>query len=489
MQRSLERLSNHRVAVIGDVMLDSYLAGDVDRISPEAPVPVLQVANEWSVPGGAANVAANLASLGVHVELVGIAGRDEAYSELVNALQKRGVHRSGIVTVANHRTTRKLRIIGSRQQIARVDYEHPTSEKSAWENDLIESALKATDAADVVVISDYGKGACTDRVLKSVITHAIAAHKKIVVDPRRSDFSAYRGATILTPNRRELSNATQMACETDEEAAAAATKAQEACGAHILLTRSEKGMSLFSANDSPIHLNTVAQRVFDVSGAGDTVVAVIAAALAADLPFIEAMRIANHAAGIVVSKVGTSCVTLSELEASLPSDVLGDFNDGRLIDINQAAALRQAWARDKLTVGVANGCFDLIHPGHVALIRQAARNCDRLIIALNADSSVRRLKGPSRPIQDQLARADVVGALKGVAAVVLFEEDTPLEIITILQPDVLIKGADYREEEVVGADIVRGRGGRVVLATLVKGHSTTRLAGTKSSATLPLESV
>jgi D-beta-D-heptose 7-phosphate kinase/D-beta-D-heptose 1-phosphate adenosyltransferase len=280
----------------------------------------------------------------------------------------------------------------------------------------------------------------------------------------------------LTPNRKELSEATGLPCETDEEAEIAAARARAVCGANILLTRSEKGMSYFSDDGPPLHLATVAQDVFDVSGAGDTVVAVLAASLAAQIPFADAMRMANHAAGIVVAKFGTASVTREELAAALSAEHTSPLvEDGRCVDREGAIALRWSWAREKLTVGFANGCFDLLHPGHVSLLRQAAACCDRLIVALNSDESVRRLKGPHRPVQNEVARAQVMGAIKGVSAVTIFSEETPLELIKALRPDVLIKGADYTEDRVVGADIVKARGGRVLLAELAPGQSTTKL--------------
>lgn len=477
MQSFLDQFPNCRAAVIGDVMLDSYLSGDVTRISPEAPVPVMRVVSEKSVPGGAANVAANLASLGLGVNIVGLAGEDAARAELIASLRALGnVDCAGIIPVADRRTTRKLRIIGAHQQIVRVDHEDVMPCDTATQERFVAAAIAAIDAADVVILSDYGKGACSDTVLRAVIDHGAATGKRVLIDPKRLDFRVYRGASVLTPNRKELADATQLPCETDEEAAIAVAHAQAACGADILLTRSEKGMSFFPVDGPPIHLATVAQDVFDVSGAGDTVVAVLAAAIAANIPFVDGMRMANHAAGIVVSKLGTASVTREELAVALLAEHgTPDIHDGRLLTLDEAVALRRAWARDKLTVGFANGCFDLLHPGHVSLIRQAAAGCDRLIMALNSDDSVKRLKGPSRPIQDEQARAAVMGSLKGVAAVVLFGEDTPLELIEALQPDVLVKGADYTVNRVVGADIVQARGGRVVLAELSAGHSTSRL--------------
>ena len=481
----LDLFPSFRIAVIGDVMLDCYMSGEVSRISPEAPVPVMRVCSEHAVPGGAANVAANLATLGMGADLVGLTGPDSARDELIACLHTRGdVNCSGVIAVAGRRTARKLRIIGARQQIVRVDHEDVGPCEEPTEARFIKAALDAIDGAQVAILSDYGKGACSDAVVQAVIAHCTATGKKLLVDPKRRDFSAYRGASLLTPNRKELSDATGLPCETDEQAAIAVSAAQAECGADIVLTRSEKGMSLFPVEGAPIHLATVVQDVFDVSGAGDTVVAVLAASLAAGMPFVEGMRLANHAAGIVVSKVGTANVTRQELAASISFDEgCPDIHDGRLLDRDAAVALRRQWEQQNLTVGFANGCFDLLHPGHVALVRQAANACDRLVMALNSDASVKRLKGAFRPIQDEMARAMVIGAIKGVAIVTLFEEDTPAALIDALQPDVLIKGSDYTVDRVVGADVVQKRGGRVLLVDLEEGHSTSRLVSRSTGGT------
>jgi D-beta-D-heptose 7-phosphate kinase/D-beta-D-heptose 1-phosphate adenosyltransferase len=473
----LDRFANCRVAVIGDLMLDCYLHGDVSRISPEAPVPVVRSRSEEVVPGGAANVAANIATLRAHVDVVGPTGEDSARDSLIERLLAHGaVDISGLIAVAGRPTTRKLRVLGARQQIVRVDQEDSSPYDSLVEDRLLEAAIVATDRADVVIMSDYGKGALSRRLLRAVIDRCAETQKKVLVDPKQLDLSAYRGATILTPNRTELTAATRLPCETDAQAILAASAAQAASGANILLTRSEKGMSFFPLSGAPIHLATVAQDVFDVSGAGDTVIAVLATALGTGLSILESMKLANHAAGIVVAKVGTACVTAEELYASMASELASaSVNDGRHISREQAIAQRWAWAREKLTVGFANGCFDLLHPGHISLIKQAASTCDRLIMALNSDASVCRLKGQSRPIQDEESRAAVMGAIKGVSAVVIFDEDTPLDLIRALQPDILIKGADYTEDNVVGAEIVKARGGRIVLAALSPGQSTTKL--------------
>ncbi|UAK25002.1 D-glycero-beta-D-manno-heptose-7-phosphate kinase [Sphingomonas nostoxanthinifaciens] len=491
----LDRIAGHRVAVIGDIMLDCYISGEVERLSPEAPVPVMRVRDEHSVPGGAANVAANLASLGVVVELVGMVGSDPTAAEIEKAINAHGAVACTRIVVPERPTTRKIRVIGARQQIVRIDHEDASPFSPNIEAELIAAAEAAVDRAELVVLSDYGKGVCCESVLRAVLDHARARGKTVIVDPKKRDFGIYRGATILTPNRRELTDATQLPCQTDEEALAAAHAAQGASEAAILLTRSEKGMSFYPVDGVPIHMATVAQDVFDVSGAGDTVVAALAAALVAHMSLADAMRIANHAAGIVVSKLGTAVVTRDELEASMLMNQLHHGHDDLGLQALPAlVAQRRAWAQEKLTVGFTNGCFDLLHPGHISLLRQAAESCDRLIVGINADASVRRLKGATRPVQDEAARATVLSAIRGVSGVLIFAEDTPRQVIEALQPDVLVKGADYTIDRVVGADIVQARGGRVILASLAEGHSTSRLVAVARdgdkvlTAALPLHS-
>lgn len=475
MHDRLASLTGRRVAIVGDLMLDVYVTGNVTRISPEAPVPVLHVASQRAVPGGAANVAANLAALGLHVRLVGVVGDDDARLQLLGALAACGeIDCSGIVVSSQRQTIQKLRVVGEHQQIVRIDREDVAPFTPELRDRCIASICAALDDCDLLVISDYGKGTCSDALLRAVIDHAARAGKPVIVDPKRRDLQAYRGATMLTPNRKELSEATGMACETDDEAAAAAVIAQRACGAAILLTRSEKGMSLFPIDGEALHLPTVAQKVFDVSGAGDTVVAVVAATAAAGFPVADQLRMANHAAGIVVSKLGTASVTPAELGDALIMASAVAY-PGATLTLEQARAQRASWARDKLTVGFTNGCFDLLHPGHISLLEQAADHCDRLVVGLNTDASVRRLKGPSRPIQDEKARARVMSAIRGVAAVVLFDEDTPLQIIEALQPDLLVKGADYSADQVVGWPFVEAHGGRLLLADLEAGRSTSNL--------------
>ena len=463
-------LVNARVSVIGDVMVDEYLTGRVDRISPEAPVPVVRGVELKAVAGGAANVAANVAALGAEAILVGVVGAGGA-AEVEALISAKGRAQALLIEDASRRTIRKMRVISNRQQIVRLDHEdlHPLS--GEIEAALIAAAGRAIADSDIVVLSDYGKSLFGDPALAAIIALAKAAGKRVVVDPKRPEFSAYRGADLVTPNRGELARATGLPVDTDAEVEAAARVAQAQFGGALLLTRSEQGMSYFPLQGPAIHAPTAAREVFDVSGAGDTAIATLAAALAVDFEIGEAIHLANQAAGIVVGKAGTATLSLRELIAALePPSGSGD-----LLTWDEARRLRAAWGRQGLRVGFANGCFDILHPGHVALIAEAAAACDRLIVALNSDASTRRLKGPTRPAQTQDARACVMGALKGVAAVVIFEDDTPKALIEALQPDLLVKGADYRIEDVVGADVVQARGGRVLLVETLAGHSTTRL--------------
>jgi D-beta-D-heptose 7-phosphate kinase/D-beta-D-heptose 1-phosphate adenosyltransferase len=474
----LDRLGDARIAIVGDVMLDLYMQGDVERISPEAPVPVIRLMSERAIAGGAANVAANAASLGARVNLVGLAGDDEGFRRLAaNLATHATIDCSGITRLADRPTITKTRVIGQHQQIARIDREDTRPLPVAVEAEILERALEAMAKSDVMVLSDYGKGVLSDGLLAPLLAAARRRGIPTIVDPKRRDLAAYRGATLITPNRAELKLATGLPCDSDEEVLAAARRAQAMCGADLLVTRSDRGMSLIPCEGEPIHLATVAREVYDVSGAGDTVVAVLGACLAAGLSMREAMRAANHAAGIVVGKFGTATVTRQELARAMEEARAdgSDIEDGRLLGLQDLLSLRQYWRTQGLTIGIANGCFDLLHPGHISLIAQAAAACDRLVVALNSDASVRRLKGPQRPIQSEAARANVIGAIKGVAAVVLFDEDTPYELVAALQPEVLVKGADYTEDQVVGADIVRAAGGRVLLAKLSEGLSTSRL--------------
>lgn len=472
----IERLAAGNVLVVGDVMVDHYVTGRVQRVSDEAPVPIIHVASERWTAGGAANVAANIAALGGRATLVGLTGGDPAASTLASVLSTMSDRiEVDLVTEPGRPTTIKTRYMGGQHQIVRVDREQASPVSRITEDRLIAALEDLPEGCGAIMLSDYGKGALTDRVLAAAMAAAKKAGIPVIVDPKRADWAAYAGATLITPNRKELQLATQAPCVTDDECAAAAAVAMRTTGAAILLTRSEQGMSLYREGESALHLAAKAREVFDVSGAGDTVAATVALGLAAGLAPETAMQAANVAAGIVVGKRGTATASPAELMEDIDQTGRGLADETGALSLEEAKARRESWGREGLIVGFTNGCFDILHSGHVSLLRQAAAACDRLIVALNTDASVRALKGPDRPVQSEEARAAVMAAVKGVDAVILFGEPTPLEVISELQPDVLVKGADYSEDQIVGADIVRARGGRIVRVSLVEGQSTTRV--------------
>ena len=464
-----------RILIVGDSMLDRYISGAIERISPEAPVPVLRRSTTRFVPGGAANVAANAAALGAEVTLVTHIGQDVQGEALRQNLADRGITIAAF-TEAGRPTTCKTRLMAGNHQVLRLDDEEVSALAADCEEQLLALVRDRIDACDVMVLSDYRKGLLTDRVVQELLRLALAHRIPSIVDPKRADWSIYRGATYITPNRAELELATGVAGHSDDEANEAADSAIDLTGAAILMTRSEKGMSLFRNGHEPLHHPTKAREVFDVSGAGDTVVATLAAALAAKLPIEAAMHCANLAAGIVVAKIGTAVVTLDALQSAMEHrEGLEAPHELGAMTLAAAIKLRAEWRSRGLQVGFTNGCFDLVHPGHVQILTKSAARCDRLIVAVNSDASVSRLKGPNRPVQSEQARATVLSAFGCVDAVIIFDEDTPLRCIEALEPDVLVKGADYQVETVVGADFVLARGGRVELVELVEGQSTTRL--------------
>ncbi len=462
------------ILVVGDVMLDGYASGGVERISPEAPVPVLKHLTHHEVPGGGANVAMNIAALGGRAHLVGMIGSDDEGRRLVGMLAAAGVS-PRLVTVEDRPTTFKLRILAGNHQMLRIDKEETGFPSPRAEEALIRAVDEALPGMRALIISDYSKGCLSDRVLATIIARARELEIPVIVDPKRTDFGAYAGATFLTPNRAELRAATGIACEADEACRRAAERAIAITGAGILLTRSEAGMSLYPVTGEEIVLATEAQEVFDVSGAGDSVVAVFAYSIASGHPVPQALRLANCVAGLVVAKAGTATATEAELVMALErAHPVADIGKGGT-SRSDAVDIRAAWGRQELSVGFTNGCFDLLHPGHVALLREAALQCDRLIVGLNSDASITRLKGPTRPVQAAAARAEVLGAVRHVDLVVIFEEDTPLALIEALEPDLLVKGSDYAEDAIVGAGFVKARGGSIVRVDLREGHSTSSI--------------
>src|SRR5664279_912876 len=475
--KHLADLAKQTVLCVGDLMLDEFVYGEVSRISPEAPTPVIAVKRSEVMVGGAGNVARNLVSLGARCIFVGVVGDDDGGRALTAALTTHPFIEFHLVVDGARQTTRKVRFVSEHHSahLLRADWEMASPVDSKSEDALIGHATKAMPKAGAVVLSDYAKGALTPRVIRAVIDAANKLGKPVLVDPKGRDYIIYKGATMITPNRQELADATHRVAQTDDEVAAAASELGRALGTKaVLVTRSEAGMTLVS-DAGAIHVPAYPVRVRDVSGAGDTVVAVLSAMLAMHADFESAMRAANAAAAVVVGKRGTATLSVAELRSRiLPAATLAPEEkivfDWALLDEHIAE-----WRRQGLRVGFTNGCFDLLHPGHVKLLAGARAACDRLVVGLNGDASVTRLKGAGRPVQPVQSRAEVLAALEAVDLVVVFDEDTPEKLIARVKPTVLVKGSDYKREDVVGHAIVEALGGEVILIEIVPGHSTSAM--------------
>jgi D-beta-D-heptose 7-phosphate kinase/D-beta-D-heptose 1-phosphate adenosyltransferase len=466
------RMAGAHVLCVGDLMLDRFVTGRVERVSPEAPIPVLVVEGEAEMIGGAGNVVRNLVAFGARAELVAAVGDDAPGAQLVALLAETRGAVPHLVTVANRRTTIKTRFVTRSQQLLRADHEAPFEIDDTGRKALLDRAVCALAGCGALILSDYGKGVLDPATIATLIGAASAAGKPVVVDPKGADYTRYRGATLLTPNRAELAEASGMPVGDDDAIVAACRHIAARCGVQaVLATRSERGMTLVHG-DEVHHLPARARAVFDVSGAGDTVVAAMGAGLALGVPPLLAARLANTAAGVAVGKVGTAAAYASEILAALHEE---EFLTGeaKVATLESACDRVDGWRAQGRRVGFTNGCFDLLHPGHISLLNQARAQCDRLIVGLNDDESVRRLKGPTRPAQNEAGRAAVLASLSAVDMVVIFPEDTPLNLISALRPDVLVKGADYTLDKVVGREEVESWGGKVVLAEILDGHSTT----------------
>jgi D-beta-D-heptose 7-phosphate kinase / D-beta-D-heptose 1-phosphate adenosyltransferase len=460
------------VLVLGDIMLDRYVFGEVRRISPEAPIPVLRAQSSRSVLGGAANVGKNVEALGARAILVGLIGDDAAGRELAALCPAEGRIALRAVVSAARPTTVKTRFMSGAHQLLRLDEEVAAPVEHEIDA-LLDNFRVALADADIVVLSDYAKGVLPDAVLLPAIAMAREAGRRVIADPKRIDLAGYAGVSVLTPNEIEVQASTGIAASSNEGAVEAGQVALDASGAEaVLVTRSAKGLTLVRRDAPPLHLPTQAREVADVSGAGDTLIASFAVLLASGADMAEAARVANVAAGLSVAKQGTATVDHHELAAALhaPSETL----DSKITSLDRAAAQVRAWQAQGLRVGFTNGCFDLIHPGHVRLLTRARARCDRLVLGLNSDASVRRLKGPTRPVQNQASRSVVMAGMEAVDLVLVFEEDTPLEAISALLPNMLFKGADWGSiAQVVGSDVVIAHGGEVALLDFEDGHSTT----------------
>jgi D-beta-D-heptose 7-phosphate kinase/D-beta-D-heptose 1-phosphate adenosyltransferase len=477
LHRAIARFGHATVLVVGDFILDRFVNGVIERISPEAPIPVLHGRGETATMGGAGNVVANIVSLGATAVPVSVIGADTAGDSLMRMLGELGADTAGLAQQRGRMTSSKSRFSALNQQVLRFDEEEIKPLDASERAGLIEHFREALGRADIVILSDYGKGILLDGVAAELIALCREAGKPVLVDPKGRDYGCYSGATAITPNRKELSEAVRHPVFSDDEIVAAARQLMSAHGFEfVVATRSEKGMSVVSPSQAS-HSATQAREVFDVSGAGDTVIASFALALASGADRAMAATIANAAGGVVVGKRGTARLTVEELTGALFRSHGPTAHKDAILDATSAARMVASWKEEGLTVGFTNGCFDILHAGHVSLLHAARSQCDRLVLGLNSDASVRRLKGAGRPVNDQNDRACVLAALASVDAVVVFDEDTPLALIETLLPDILVKGADYTVDTVVGADVVQKAGGRVVLVDLVAGKSTTGTIG------------
>jgi D-beta-D-heptose 7-phosphate kinase/D-beta-D-heptose 1-phosphate adenosyltransferase len=469
-----------RILVVGDVMLDKYVWGAVERISPEAPVPVLRGTQVTHCPGGAANVAMNVTGLGAKAIVVGLVGADEDADLLKCDLQAAGVETS-FVSAADRPTTSKLRILSRNQQMLRLDFEKRGDPDDAVCQEVIRQSRDAISSCAAVILSDYAKGALTEPVCAAIINDARTLGIPVLVDPKSQTFHKYRNATTVCPNLQEMALATGEAADAIESLLLAGESCLQECGLEFLtVTLGEKGIAVVRKG-SRIHAPVVARQVLDVSGAGDTVIATLALCLASGLEIGDAIKLANAAAGIVVGKAGTVAINRNELIGALSAEIALHAGE-KILSRDRLVSRVAAWRAEGQRIVFTNGCFDLLHIGHIDLIERARQQGDRLIIAINSDESVRRLKGTSRPMVGEQERARVLAALSASDAIVIFDESTPLALIQAVRPDVLVKGGDYADEVVVGAAEVRSWGGRLFLAPLVEGFSTSKLIAMASRA-------
>jgi D-beta-D-heptose 7-phosphate kinase/D-beta-D-heptose 1-phosphate adenosyltransferase len=482
----VKTMQGKKVLVAGDIMLDRFVYGSVDRISPESPVPVLVLQREDMMLGGAGNAVANLAGLGVSSLILSSIGDDEDGGRITELATRLGADTDGLLLDTSRPTTVKTRYLAGHQQLLRTDFEKKEALSDTMAASLLKKAKALINDADVVIISDYGKGLLRKDVVAGIIEAARSKKIPVVVDPKGHDFSIYKGASVITPNKKELSEATRgMKVSTNEEVIAAAEVLIKECGIDaVVATRSAEGMSVIQKDREPLHLRGADIEVFDVSGAGDTVIATLAAALASGASLEEAAQIANTAGGVVVAKVGTAPIRSKELiavleNAEVQTSKTGNKHQADLCDWQDAGEQVRRWRTRGLKIGFTNGCFDILHKGHVSYLNDARAKCDRLIVALNCDTSVKILKGQDRPVHDEESRAAVLGALGAVDMVVLFgaekkgDDNTAIELLELLQPDVYFKGGDYTIDQIPEAPTIKKNGGEVCIMPVYAGHSTT----------------
>lgn len=462
------------VVVVGDVILDEYISGEIHRISPEAPVGVLDCSSEEYMLGGAANVAANVVKLGSRAILLGVTGRDQDAQTLKSLLKKDGIEAGRLVAAGDRPTIKKSRVISGHQQLLRIDRENRNRVPENVERKVFENFKKALARADGAIISDYGKGLLTKKLLREIVSHARKKRKPVVVDPKGDSFGKYHGADIITPNRSELEKSTGIKCRDKKSVERAARRLMKKHSiSTVLATLGGDGMALFTKNGDVRFFPTDAREVFDVTGAGDTVVAVFTTALLGGMLPEEAARLSNHAGGLQVAHLGAIGIGKGEMERSLAG--AAGFDESKIVGLKEAAAIAESLRKRGKKVVFTNGCFDLIHFGHIQYLQKAKKLGDRLVVGLNSDSSVRKLKGAGRPLLKEHDRARILAAMDCVDMVVIFEEKTPIKLIKAVKPEILVKGGDYKIDQIVGHTEIKRWGGKALTLPYVKGNSTTGL--------------
>jgi D-beta-D-heptose 7-phosphate kinase/D-beta-D-heptose 1-phosphate adenosyltransferase len=464
----IHRFKDSKIIVVGDIMLDKYVLGSVERISPEAPIQVVCAREERLVLGGAANVASNILALGGRVSLVGVVGEDDPGRKVLSLLKEQNIDQEGVIVADGFHTTQKIRVLSQNQQLLRLDYE---DKLKLHEDQTCKALRKIIPGSDTIIISDYAKGVITEKVMECIRTEAKKNSAKIIVDPKPSNKGLYHDVYLITPNQKEAEGLSGIKAEDESQVIDMGKKLKQEFRSNILMTRGEKGMILFSGKDT-INIPTQAREVYDVSGAGDTAIATFALAVASGATLLDAAELANHAAGIVVGKLGTSTISREELLS------VYERENKKAMKLEKLKAKLEVERRLGKKIVFTNGCFDILHTGHLQLLRKAKSFGDVLVVGLNTDASIKRLKGPERPILPEEERVEIISALEPVDYVVLFSEDDPCKIIAELKPDVHVKGGDYDPSDYVNmpeAKVVHEYGGEVKIVNLIDGKSTTNI--------------
>ena len=455
------KITNAKIFCLGDLMLDKYVIGSTHRISPEGPIPILDVKQEVQMLGGVGNVVRNLGSIGIKTYLVALTGDDKEGIEIDKKTSQKNIIKK-IIKDKNRPSTIKTRFVANNQQILRVDNENTSPLSPILEKKIINYSKKMILSSDAVVLSDYGKGLLTNNIIKTIINFTKKMHKPIILDPKNGNFKKYSGATIITPNTNELEEAVKKKLNNEFEIIRAAKELiRKYKFKYILVTRGKFGMILIPAGKKNVlNLKTEAKETYDVSGAGDTVVSFIAACLGSSISIQNSIKIANSAAGIVVSKSGTSVAHFSELIFALNKKNISS----KFVNLEEGLKIVDFWKKKNEIIGFTNGCFDYLHPGHLSLFRQAKKKCTKLIVAINSDNSVKEIKGPNRPKQNENIRIKILEAIKYVDLIILFSDKTPIKLIKKIKPNLLVKGSDYKEKQIVGAKEVKLYGGKILRA-------------------------